>query len=234
MVGYIPHHTDDEYFRDVYLEGSNDFWYTEHRCCECLVFSHPRSFEGQDIEYDVCNLVCDKCETKQQIKAHKEWLRDWHQEDSKKVTGKSWTGKEFEKYKKEHSFECEKCWCMKKQTAYNYAQVEKAMERREQPTCSQCLPDVPEHIHKLKVAEIKLYLDGWKRPPVEKGTQVKELRTIFQKACKKRLQKNFFMPQKKRGVGVKDPTKTRSLKVSSGYKKYVLPKDVVRDYMFRT
>lgn len=233
LLGYIPHHTEDDYCRDVHHEGTNEYWYTIYRCSDCLRFHHPSKFEDQDVDDDMYNLSCNGCTAKKELKALKENEREWQQTTSKEIEVSSWTGQKFHKWKKEISFECEKCWCRKKQTQYNYAEVEKAMVKRDQPTCAMCLPDVPEQIHKLKVSEMKLYLDGWKCSPVKKGTKVKELRTIFQLACKKRLEKNFFKAQKTRGIGVKDPTKKRPLKVSSGHKKFVLPQNVIRDYMFR-
>ena len=214
LLGYIPHHTEDDYCRDVHHEGTNEYWYTIYRCSDCLRFHHPSKFEDQDVDDDMYNLSCAPCVLKKELKALKEWERDWHMTTSKEVETSSWTGNKYRKYKKDHSFECEKCWCMKKQVSYNYAEVEKAMEKREQPTCSQCLPDVPEQIYKLKAAEMKLYLEGWKCDMVEKGTSKKELQNIFQRACKKRLQKNFWKSQTKRDKGLKDPAKQRSLALS--------------------
>ena len=212
---YVPHHGDDPLSMDVYSEESNRYLYTKHRCSQCLRFYLPAYFEGQDVDNDSWDLCCSGCTAAREAK---EWKRDWHRfslkEDEKKMVRSRITGKEHPAVKRDDFFACAKCGREKPKAKFNYAEVERALENRQQPTCAACLPDVPALIHKLKAAEMKLYLEGWDCSPVRKGTTKKELQQIFQKACKKRLIHNLFVAPKKREKGLKDPCKPRSMKLS--------------------
>ena len=95
-LGYIPEQTEEEYMKDVYWgKGDNEYWYTMYRCGGCLRFHHPKSYEDQDTEGNLFNLSCTDCSLKKELKAHKDWLRGWHQETSREVEKVSWQGKKF-------------------------------------------------------------------------------------------------------------------------------------------
>lgn len=214
-LGFVPHHKEDACSMDVYGDESNVYLYTKYRCSQCLRYHHPVSFEGQDVDDDNFDLCCSGCAGAQ---AAKEWKRDWHrvsqENDDKKMVYSRITGLKHPAVKRQDFFECAECGLEKQKGKFNYAEVERALEKRQQPTCAACLPDVPASIHKLKAAEIKLYLDGWGCSPVKKGTTKKQLQKMFQRACKKRLVHGLFVAPQKREKGLKDPCKPRSLKLS--------------------
>ena len=212
---YVPHHAEDAWSIDMYDEDSNVYLHTKHRCSQCLRYHHPVSFEGQEVEDDMFNLCCSGCAGAQEAQ---EWKRDWHRViqkgDEKKLVCSRITGSKHAAVKREDYFECAKCGHEKAKAKFNYAEVDRALEDRQQPTCAACLPDVPALIYKLKAGEMRLYLEGWDCSPVKKGTTKKELQKIFRKACKKRLLHNLFVAPKNREKGLKDPFEPRSLNIS--------------------
>ena len=143
------------------------------------------------------------------------WHNVIHKEDKSRMVYSRITGKSHAATKQEHYFVCVKCDKKKLKAMYNYAEVEKAMESREQPTCAPCLPDVPAQISKLEASEMNLYLKEWDCLPSQPGTKKKELQKIFQQACKCKLKKTFFKVERKaRDMGVKEVFKPRNLQLN--------------------
>ena len=157
---------------------------------------------------DLADLCCHDCEVDA-------WHRDWHmidyKTDDKKLVYSRITGSKHPAGTTLHTFRCSRCHQNKPKASYNYAEVENALESRVQPTCAVCLPDLPKHIHKLKVGEMRLYLDAWGYPPAKTNLTKKEVLQIFRSACKKRIRDNFFRSAKKRDVGLKDGSSQRTL-----------------------
>lgn len=203
--------SEEDYSREVYHPETNEYRYTIYRCSDCLRFQHPSSFPNQDAETEMHDLRCEECELKGEF-GH---LRDWHKIRSKEVHGKMVysliTGNRHVKIKSEHFFVCEKCGHEKPKARFNYAEVDKAMEERTQPTCSDCLPEVPKKIHKLKANEMKLYLAGWGYSPVKRGTAKKELQVKFRTAYRDKINANFFQKATTRDKGLKVPCQPRPL-----------------------
>jgi hypothetical protein len=112
-----------------------------------------------------------------------------------------------------HFFICARCGCDKLKEKYNYEQANKAINKRLQPTCSLCLPEVPRFVEKLRVSEMKLYLAEWKCGPVKSDAKKRDVLAVFRAECKKRVKENFFRSHRSKDTGVKVASKPRSLEL---------------------
>ena len=205
----------------VHREDEHGHWHCLYRCSSCLRYQrqwHYHSFDAPSSsvddfdEDDLPDLCCSECAIAKEVK---EWNREWHavsyELNEKKLVHSRITGHRHPAGTAKHVFKCSKCDRDKPKGSFNYAEVERALEERIQPTCASCLPDLPPLIHKLKAAEMKLYLEAWDHPPVKKGTTKKDTLKIFRLACKNRIRKNFFVSAKNRDKGLKDGSKGRTL-----------------------
>jgi len=219
----------------VQREDENGHWHSLYRCSSCLRYQrqwfypsflslpktvHPSSAIEFDDD-DLSDLCCSECTNKKEVS---EWNRDWHtvicKLNEKKLVYSRITGTREPAGTAKHVFKCSKCDHDKPKGSFNYAEVERALEERVQPTCAACLPDLPPLIHKLKAAEMKLYLEAWGHPPVKKGTTKKEILNIFRLACKNRIRNNFFTLAKNRDKGLKDGSKGRTMDTCWGGRNY--------------
>jgi hypothetical protein len=147
----------------------------------------------------------------------KQWYREWHRivrkEDTKRKVFSAITGQKQPAMKPVHFFVCARCGCDKAKEKYNYEQVEHAINNREQPTCSACVPELPRYVDRLKVSEMKLYLAEWKCSPAKSGAKKEDVLAVFRQQCKMRLRENYFRHPSKKDTGVKVASKPRSLEL---------------------
>jgi hypothetical protein len=156
--------------------------------------------------------ICENCVA---FKETKDWYRDWHRIERKEVKDKKVyrSGEWCQAMKPVHFFVCARCNCDKLKDQYNYEQAENAINKRIQPTCSACIPELPMHVDKLRVSEMKTYMREWMCSPVKTGAKKKEVLSVFRKHCKRRLQENFFRHRRNKDTGVKVASKPRSLEL---------------------
>ena len=215
---YVPNPSEEDFTREVWDEATNKYVGTLYRCSCCWAHQKPEEYDERELDDDNQLIVCKTCRCNQEVRN-----RWWHSvktsEDPNKQVHSFITGKFHAKLTTQHFFRCASCRHDKAKSEYNYSQAAKAMFRREQPTCASCLPELPKEIAKLKMKEMKFYLQAWNGEPVKKGIKKEELREVFRAACKKQIKNSMFKKPRQRAAGLKDLSKQRKLDSWFGTKK---------------
>lgn len=206
----VPEPSEEDFIREVWDEETNKHIGTLYRCSCCWSHQKPEEYDERELDDDNHLIVCKTCRYNQEVRN-----RWWHSvktsEDHNKQVHSFITGKFHAKLTTQHFFRCIKCRHDKAKSEYNYSEAAKAMFRREQPTCASCLPELPKDVAKLKMKEMKFYLQAWSGEPVKKGIKKEELREVFRAACKQQIKGNLFKKPKQRAPGLKDLSKQRKL-----------------------